>query len=141
MGAATVAIGSVAIQPEGRRVHLKGYGFIQVFRTVSANGDAQYWATNDLEMPVNQFEAWSKRAWSIETYHRGLKQCCGVEQAQVRSARAQMNHIALSIRAFVRLEVHRLQTGVSWYEAKRNIIREAVRLYLQRPLHRLNSTA
>ena len=50
-------------------------------------------------------------------YHRGLKQCCGVEQAQVRSARAQMNHIALSIRAFVRLEVHRLQTGA---EAKRS---------------------
>ena len=140
-GSGNGAIGSVAIEPEGRRVHLKGYGFIQVFRTVSANGDAQYWATNDLEMAVSQFEAWSKRAWSIETYHRGLKQCCGVEQAQVRSARAQMNHIALSMRAFVRLEVHRLQTGVSWYEAKRNIIREAVRLYLQRPLHRINSTA
>ena len=57
-GSGNVAIGSVAIEPEGRRVHLKGYGFIQVFRTVSANGDAQYWATNDLEMAVSQFEAW-----------------------------------------------------------------------------------
>ena len=140
-GRGNVAIGSVAIGPEGRLVHLKGYGFIQVFRTVSANGDAQYWATNDLEMAVSRFEAWSKRAWSIETYHRGLKQCCGGGQAQVWSARAQMNHIALSIRAFVRLEVHRLQTGVRWYEAKRDIIRQTVRLYLQRPLHRLSSTA
>ena len=77
----------------------------------------------------------TKRAWSIENYHRGIKQCCGVEKAQARSARAQMNHIALSIRAFVRLEVHRLRTGVSWYEAKTAIIRESVRHYLKRPLY------
>jgi putative transposase len=31
-------------------VHLKGYGFIKVFRTVSENGDEQYWATDDLQM-------------------------------------------------------------------------------------------
>ena len=140
-GSGNVAIRSVAIGPAGRRVHLKGYGFIKVFRTVSANGDAHYWATNDLKMAVSRFDTWSKRAWSIETYHRGLKQCCGVEQAQVRSARAQTNHIALSIRAFVRLEIHRLQTGVSWYEAKTDIIRQAVRRYLQRPLHTLSPTA
>ena len=136
-----VPVSSVEIGADGRRVHLRGYGLIKVFRTVSPNGDAQYWATNNLEMSVSEFDGLSKRAWCIETYHRGLKQCCGVEKAQVRSARGQMNHIALSIRAFVRLEVHRLKTGVSWYEAKVDIIREAVHRYLQRPLHMLDSTA
>ena len=37
----------------------------------------------------------------IESYHRGLKQCCGVERAQVRAARAQRNHIGMAIRAFL----------------------------------------
>ena len=37
-----------------------------------------------------------------------------------------MNHISFAIRAFVRLEVHRLRTGVSWYQAKTAIVRESV---------------
>jgi hypothetical protein len=47
--------------------------------------------------------------------------------------RAQQNHIGWSIRAFVRLERHRFTTGVSWFEAKTRIIRDAVRAYLTRP--------
>ena len=119
----------------------KGYGFVKMFRTVSPDGDAQHWAASRLEMSPSGLEELSKRAWSIENYHRGLKQCCGVEKAQARSTRAQVNHISFSIRAFVRLEVHRLRTGVSWYEAKTDLIRASVRQYLQQPLYLLNSTA
>ncbi|MCY4654105.1 MAG: IS701 family transposase, partial [Dehalococcoidia bacterium] len=39
------------------------------------------------------------------------------------------------------LEVHRLRTGVSWYEAKTDIIRESIRQYLQQPLYLLYPTA
>ena len=77
----------------------------------------------------------------IEEYHRGLKQCCGVEKAQVRSARAQRNHIGLAIRAFLRLEVHWFTTGISWYEAKLGIVRAAVRSYLAAPSLSLYPTA
>jgi hypothetical protein len=80
-------------------------------------------------------------AWTIEEYHRGLKQCCGVEQAQVRSSRAQRNHIGLAIRAFLRLELHWFATGMSWYEAKLSIVRDAVRAFLAAPRFSLNPTA
>jgi len=59
----------------------------------------------------------------------------------VRSARAQRNHIGLALRAFLRLEIHCYRTGISWFEAKTSIIREAVRAYLAKPLYTLNSTA
>jgi putative transposase len=36
-------IREVEIPPEGRVVHLKGFGLVRVFRTVSQNGDAEYW--------------------------------------------------------------------------------------------------
>jgi putative transposase len=62
----------------------------------------------------------------MEVVHQ---QYCGIEKAQVRSASAQVRHISLSIRAFVRLEVHRLRTGMSWYEAKTTIIRDAIRQF------------
>ncbi|GFP40247.1 putative transposase, partial [Candidatus Hakubella thermalkaliphila] len=47
---------------------------------------------------------------------RGIKQCCGIERAQVRKAVAQKNHFLYALRAFLRLEIHKLRTGNSWYE-------------------------
>jgi hypothetical protein len=75
----------------------------------------ELWQEAQASVDLMQFE------WSIEEYHRGLKQCCGVEKAQVRSARAQRNHIGLAIRAFLRLEIHWFNTGMSWYESKLSI--------------------
>ena len=85
--------------------------------------------------------ALAQQGWGIEVYHRGLKQCCGVERMQVRNQRAVRGHLLLALRAFVRLEVHRLRTGLSWYEAKVAIIRHAIRAYLAHPLYVLGATA
>jgi hypothetical protein len=41
----------------------------------------------------------------------------------------------------VRFEQHRLVTGVSWWAAKVDIIRAAVRAYLAAPRYTLASTA
>jgi hypothetical protein len=74
----------------------------------------------------------------------GLKQYTEVERCQARRARSQRsqrNHIGCAIRAFVRLEWHRFTTGVSWFEAKWSVIREAVRAFLTEPRYRLPETA
>ena len=130
-----------AIAASGTVVHLKGYGFIQVFKIVAPDGDIDYWATNDLKMSELQRLQWAECEWSVEEYHRGLKQCCGVEKAQVRSSRSQRNHIGLAIRAFLRLEMHWFNTGISCYESKLSIVREAVRSYLAAPWLSLSPTA
>jgi putative transposase len=129
------------ISPGGTVVHLEGFGLVKVFRIVATNGDTEHWVTNDLDMDEAARLAYAEEAWSVEEYHRGVKQHCGVERCQARQARAQRNHIGLSIRAFLRLEYHRFTTGVSWFEAKVGIIRDAVRAYLARPLYRLTGTA
>lgn len=131
------AVAETAISPEGTIVHLEGFGSVRVFKVVSRDGDIEYWATNDLAMDELSRLARGDQCWAIENYHRGLKQCCGVERAQVRAARAQRNHIGLSIRAFLRLEHHFYTTGISWYEAKTRIIREAVRAYIANPVYNL----
>jgi len=78
-------------------------------------------------------QQWGEFSWSIETFHRGVKQCTEVERCQARSARAQRNHIGFALRAFLRLEYHFYTTGISWYEAKTEILRAAVRTYLACP--------
>jgi DDE superfamily endonuclease len=134
-------VGRVALAPQGTIVHLQGYGRIKVFQIVTRDGRREYWATNDLEMGEVTRLSHAEQIWAVEDYHRGLKQYCGVERAQARGAKAQRNHIGLSIRALLRLEWHRYRTGVSWYEAKVRIVREAVRAYLARPLYVLPGSA
>lgn len=128
------AINELPIKATGTIVHLKGFGLIKAFRIEAINGHTEYWITNDLEMDEMTKVAHSEQSWGIEEYHRGLKQHCGVEGCQARHPRAQRNHIGLAIRAFVRLEVHRFRHGVTWFEAKMGLLREALRRVLAEPL-------
>jgi putative transposase len=57
----------------------------------------------------------------------------GIEKAQVRLAIRQRNHMLLALRAFLRLQSHRLQTGISWYHAKFDIVPDAIYDYLAQP--------
>ncbi len=74
-----------------------------------------------------------RRGWAIEVYHRGIKQHCNVERCQARREDVQTGHILLSLRAFLRLEAHRIRTGVSWMSVKLQIILGAVRDFVQNP--------
>jgi len=124
------ALADCSIREAGTRVHLKEYGFILVFRIDTTNGDTEYWATSDVNMTMHERTALAGQVWTIETYHRGVKQYCGIERCAVRSARAQRNHIGWAIRAFLRLEHHRITTGTSWFETKLEIIRPALQQFL-----------
>ena len=152
-------IENVPISEDSPALHLKGLGLVKVFRTVSTHGDGddgdgddehadksktetvQYWATNDLTMTEKNREDLARRAWGVETYHRRLKPYCGAERSQHQSIRAQHNHIQMSIRAFLRLELHRVRTAVSFHELKTAIIRDAIQAYLADPIHVLPSSA
>jgi hypothetical protein len=140
-GNGNVALSEAAISESGSVVHLKGYGFIKVFGIVAKDGSTGYWATSDIGTDELRRIQLSDFSWKIGEYHRGLKQFCGVERSFVRLAEAQRNHIGLSIRAFLRFEVASLKTGISRFEAKIRIIRDAVRNYLRNPIYALCPTA
>ena len=133
----TRTLDEVPFGTEGKVVHLRGYGLIRVFRTDDPNGVAEYWASNDLGLEDGMRQHYAELSFAIENYHRDLKQNCGVERCQVRSERAQRNHIGFSLRAFLRLEWHFFTTGISGFEAKLRIIRKAVQGYLKNPSMRL----
>lgn len=135
------AAGTVEAGAGGRVVWLEGFGLIRMFKIVATDGDVELWATNKVEMDELERVKWAGYSWAIENYHRGLKQFCLIERAQVRSRRAWRNHIGLCLRAFLRLESHCHHRGISWYEAKTSIIRAAVRAYIAQPLYSLIPTA
>ena len=140
-GSGNRPISQTLIGLTGSIVHLKGYGWIKVFKIAAPDGSSEYWATSDLTMTLDPLADFVAQIWHIEEYHRGLKQFCGIERAQHRLAVAQRNHIGFALRAFLRLECHRLQTGTSWFEAKTSIVRDAIRAYLAQPRYTQLSTA
>jgi putative transposase len=126
------AVALVPIDPAGAIVHREGFGSVKVFKVVSRDGAIESWATNDLAMDELRRLELAERCWAVEEYHRALKRCCNVERCQVRSARAQRNHIGMAIRAFVRLWWHFYITGV---------VREAIRRYRSQPLYMITLAA
>ncbi|WP_334470334.1 transposase [Arsenophonus sp. PmNCSU2021_1] len=53
------------------------------------------------ENPTRQYlKSIMDARWSVEVYHREVKQNCGIERCQARTSRAQRNHIFLAITSF-----------------------------------------
>jgi len=53
-GKKNIAVSTADISESGTRVHLKGYGFIRVFRIVAKNGDIGHRATDDPDTDATQ---------------------------------------------------------------------------------------
>jgi putative transposase len=134
-------IAELPIAATGTIVHLEGFGLVKAFRIVARDGHTEHWITDDQTMDDAtrlQFAEWS---WGIEEYHRGLKQFTEVERCPALLVRSQRNHIGMALRAFLLLEWHRVKQGVSWFEAKWSLLRDAVRSYLDQPRYRLPEEA
>ena len=127
------ALKETAIAPTGTEVWLPGFGLVRVFGIVAPDGSIDHWATNDLGLSDLTRLPFAEFSWAIEQYHRGIKQCTGIERCQSRTAKAQRNHLGWALRAFLRFESHCFAQGISWVEAKAEIIREAIRSYLAHP--------
>ena len=126
-----VSIADLDIPDEGLKVHLRGYGWIWVFRFVASSRRTDYIATN-LESPTrDQVAAIMKARWAVEVYHRELKQTCGIERCQARTGRAQRNHIGLAIAAWFSQHRRRCLEKITLYEQNWQIIKQAITIKMQ----------
>jgi hypothetical protein len=114
------------IPKSGLRVHLRGYGWIHVFKFVSKNGRLDFIGTS-LEHPTEEkVSKLVRMRWEIEVYHRELKQTCGLELCQARTGRAQRNHIGLSILCWIELAKQRAVSSASFYQQGWEIVKKAI---------------
>jgi len=69
--------------------------------------------------------------WGIETFHRAIKQVCGICRFMFRDSYAIKTHICCSLQAFVRWEFMRSEKIISnWYEVQRNLFTLVVREHI-----------
>lgn len=119
-------LADMQIPDEGLRIHLRGYGWITVFRFVSSNRRTDYIGTNIQNPTKDQILALVRKRWEIEVFHRELKQTCGLEHCQARTSRAQRNHIVLSVLTWIKQAAQRKQYNISFYQQQWNTIKDAI---------------
>jgi len=86
-------VSSISIPDDGIVVHMKKYGFKRLFHTVNNKEKDRYWAPNFLTMDDQDRRNLQAICWSIENYHRALKELCCVELCKMRKEAGQRDHI------------------------------------------------
>jgi hypothetical protein len=128
---------NLAIPESGLITHLKEFGFIKLFRKVFKKEDDRhyiFYPPNEeklQETTIREFITIHDLHWGIETFHRAIKQVCGICRFMVRDTYAIKTHIFCSIQAFIKLEIMRSQKLISnWYEVQRNMFTKVIREYI-----------
>ena len=119
------------ITDEGLVVHLKGYGWIRVFRFVATNGRTDYVGTSRTDLSQEQVKTYFERRWSVEVLHRELKQTCGLSRCQANTGRAQRNHIGLALLTWIRKHKRRQLDQTTLYQQDWEVIKPGIQLALE----------
>jgi len=103
---------------------VKGINLISLFYT-----DIQ-----GISVPVNYRKRIHAAHWTIERFHRAIKQVCNIERFQVRRENQIRNHIFCALKAFFKLEFLRFDKIIPhWYDVQKNLFVETIRNFIANP--------
>jgi hypothetical protein len=92
--------------------------FKQVFRNKDGSNGQRFLVTNELTLTGGEFRTLYKKRWSVEEYHKSLKQNASIGSSPAHTERTQSNHIFAAIFAYVKLEMLKLKVGLNHFAMK-----------------------
>src|SRR5215216_407709 len=99
--------------------------------SISKNEDgsqgALYLVTSDLTLDFDRIHKLYQKRWSVEVYHKSLKQNAALERSPTRTETTQRNHLFASLCAYLKLEGLRWQTRLSHFALKSKIYAAALK--------------
>jgi hypothetical protein len=99
----------------------------RVFTNKDGSTGVMYLVSNDLELSAEQFKTLYNKRWSVEEYHKSLKQNTALAKSPARTVATQTAHLFASLLAYIKLEklkfVHKmnhfaLKTKIYWVALK-----------------------
>uniref|UniRef100_UPI00404768A4 transposase n=1 Tax=Mariniflexile sp. TaxID=1979402 RepID=UPI00404768A4 len=78
-------------------------------------------ACSDLSLSYDKVTAIYKKRWAVEEYHKSIKSNTGFSTSPTKKTETQMNHFALSIVAYIKLEWLKQRTGKNHFAMKAQI--------------------
>lgn len=110
----------------------------QVFTNKDSDTGTRYLVSNDLNLTNDQFDTLFKKRWSVEEYHKSIKQNTALEKSPTRTIRTQSNHLFASILAYVKLEKYKFATALNHFALKSKLYLVAIKAAFKE-LHSLKS--
>ena len=90
----------------------------QVFTNKDGSVGVRYLASNDLSLTSDDFKNIYHKRWSVEEYHKSLKQNSCVTKSPTRTVTTQYNHIFASIMSYIKFERYKFSTKLNHFALK-----------------------
>ncbi len=127
------AVSTLAVEAETtRQIWLEEVDFPlsltkEVFTNEDGSKGVRYLVASDVTLSFDQVTKLYQKRWSIEVYHKSLKQNASLEKSLTRTPTTQRNHLFASLCAYVKLEALKLKTGVGHFTIKSKIYLSALK--------------
>lgn len=93
----------------------------QVFTNKDQSTGVRFLVSNDFSLSDDDFTTLYKKRWSVEEYHKSLKQNAAIEKSPTKTVITQSNHIFASIMAYVKLEKMKFSSKLNHFAMKSKI--------------------
>lgn len=99
----------------------------QVFTNKDNSTGTLYLVSSDTTLTYDAMTDLYHKRWKIEEYHKALKQQCALTRSPARTVVTQSSHIFCCLCAFIKLELLRMMTSVSYEGLKLNLYLHALK--------------
>lgn len=99
----------------------------QVFTNKDQSTGVRFLVSNDFSLSDDQFTTIYKKRWSVEEYHKSLKQNAAIAKSPTRTTRTQSNHIFASIVAYIKLEKLKMVHEMNHFAIKSKLYLSALK--------------
>ena len=93
----------------------------RIFTNKDGSTGEIYLVTNNLKLPSDEFKTLYKKRWSVEEYHKSLKQNASLDKSPTRTALTQGNHLFASLLAYIKLEKLKFSQKLNHFALKAKI--------------------
>ena len=87
-----------------------------------------YLLSNDLKLSTENFQTLYKKRWSVDKYHKSLKQNASLAKSSTRTVKTQTTHLFASLLAYVKLEKLKFVHQLNHFTLKSKLYLAAVKM-------------
>lgn len=99
----------------------------QVFTNKDSSRGVRFLVSNDFSLTDEQFTTIYKKRWSVEEYHKSIKQNAAAAKSPTRTVQTQTNHLYASVLAYIKLERLKFANKMSHFALKAKIYQQALK--------------
>lgn len=116
-----------------REIYLEGIDFPlalvkQVFANEDGSSGIQYVVGSQTNLPGDQIIDLYRKRWTVEPFHKSLKQNASLEKSPTRTVRTQTNHLFASFCGSIKLDLLKVSTKLNHFAFKSQLYLRALQM-------------